>query len=770
MKDRKIALRIRRFIQSTLDTLQSNLRWRTISLVSLLVMFVIGTSLMFPSSKSFQFSNLKEGDVFTDKEIIAPFTFFINKSENEITLSRTIAAEEVPLVFRKVDSLETASIKTFADFFNAIETLREATLPDSLKFKKLQEVLNNNFVLIEYGNIEYLLTSPFVSEQQPDKKRSRNSVSDLDRFEQKLKRIFIDQYAIGILNKAPNEIPVYVKKLIVVTPDRETEANVGDFYNLENYKNIVLENLRNIFKEQELAVKIGYPILTSFLKPNLIYDETVTSERMQEAVSSVPLSKGIVLENERIVNTHEVITIEILEKLQSLASAKDEKEVVEGGLQRFLPVVGKLLTVSLALAFTLLFLSSSRPEIFLSLKKMLMIFIIFMFVIGITFFINSYSYSSNLKFLIPIALASMLLTIFFDNRTAFIGTVTLSIIIGAMRGNDFGIMVISMFVGSLSTFAVREIQARAWILKGIFYIAGAYFISIATIEFLKHSEIVDIWAMLGYGFINALLSSIFAFGFMVIFEQTFQMVTNSTLLELSDLNKPLLKQLAIRAPGSYHHSIMVGNLSEGAAETIGANALLARVGSYYHDIGKMEKPEYFVENQKGGKNPHDKLTPTMSCLILINHVKRGLEIAEEYGLPREIRDFISQHHGTNIIRFFYQKAIENNEDAEVDENSFRYPGPKPQTKETGIVMLADSIEAGSRSLKEPTVGRIRSMVSSIVNERLFEAELDECPLTLRDLSLVRESFVNTLTGMFHGRIEYPNQDLKIVRKPMKKSA
>jgi hypothetical protein len=213
---------------------------------------------------------------------------------------------------------------------------------------------------------------------------------------------------------------------------------------------------------------------------------------------------------------------------------------------------------------------------------------------------------------------------------------------------------------------------------------------------------------------------------------------------------------------------MVGNLSEAATEAIGGNALLARVASYYHDIGKMEKAEYFVENQKGGKNPHEKLTPSMSCLILINHVKRGLDLAHDYNLPKEIRDFIPEHHGTNIIRFFYEKAKESSDSVEINETDFRYLGPKPQTKETGIVMLADSVEAGSRSLKDPSVSRIRGMVNSFVHERLLDSELDECPLTTRDLNLIKESFVNTLTGMFHGRIEYPDQDKKPFGKGGKK--
>ncbi|MFQ5677429.1 MAG: HD family phosphohydrolase, partial [bacterium] len=388
---------------------------------------------------------------------------------------------------------------------------------------------------------------------------------------------------------------------------------------------------------------------------------------------------------------------------------------------------------------------------------------LFMMIVTITFLINQVELASP-QYLIPIAIVSMLLMIFFDARVAFIGTLTLSIIVGALMGNDFGITLICLFVGTIATFAVREIQARSWMIKGMLFISAGYVLSISAIELLQNIDFDDLGHFWLLGVTNGVLSPILAYGLMIIFEYVFGFITNSTLLELSDLNKPLLRQLAIRAPGTYHHSIMVGNLSEAAAEAIGGNALLARVASYYHDIGKMEKAEYFVENQKGGKNPHEKLTPNMSCLILINHVKRGLEIAGEYNLPREICDFISQHHGTNIIRFFYEKAKETSDGAEINEADFRYPGPKPQSKETGIVMLADAVEAGSRTLKNPTVSRIRSMVNSFVHERLLDSELDECPLTTKDLNQIKESFVITLAGMFHGRIEYPDQDKKLFGK------
>ncbi|MFQ5770604.1 MAG: HD family phosphohydrolase [bacterium] len=732
---------------------------------------------MFPYEPSFQFVNLKEGDVYIGKEIIAPFTFFINKSEEEYNRDKKLTAEKVPAIFVRVDSIEKVAIKNLEQFFEMVENIRNTVTPDSLKIRKLQDILYNYSIIIEKKNLPFLLIGRAIGDSQNKlsskrnrsnrrntKVKSEDTASEYEAFKRNTRRIITDIYTIGILNITPVTNSNQVKKISVISNGAEILEDFDNFFKFEEIEQVLLDKLRQTYSQREVAVKIGYQIINTFLQPNLIYNATETENRIQEAVAKVPLAKGTVLAKERIIDTHERITKETLEKLISLAQAIKEREAQESGIKRILPFAGKILITLLSLSFTVLFLFVSRPEIFYTVKKMIMIFIIFLVILFVTFLINRLSLSA---YLIPIAIASMLLTIFFDTRTAFIGTVTLSLLIGALRGNEFGIMIISLFVGTISTFTVREIQARSWILKGILSISGAYIFSIGTIEFIRLTSFMNIWEHWLYGIINGLLSPILTYGIMIIFEYIFKMTTDSTLLELSDLNKPLLRQLAIRAPGTYHHSIVVGNLAEAAAEAIDTNALLARVGAYYHDIGKMEKPEYFVENQKGGKNPHEKLTPSMSCLILINHVKRGLEIAEEYNLPKEIRNFIPQHHGCNLISFFYKKALEKNNGIEINEADFRYPGPRSQSKETGIVMLADGVEAASRTLKDPTVSRIRSMVNGIIQERLADSELDECPLTVKDLYLIRESFVNILTGIFHGRIEYPEQEKKFFRRRAK---
>lgn len=764
---------IHKFYNDSRQFLSGHPFWQYLPQMLMGVALVTLATLMFPHEQTYQFANLKERDVYVGDEIIAPFTFLINKSEEEYNNDKKVAAEKVPWVFNRIDSVQAGALKKFDDFFRQVDAIRASISSDSIRVRRLRELLNSQFIIMEEANLPILLSQS----KSPTSRKSRTQARDNEQrgelnyetFKRDLRRILVDVYSIGVINERTDAIPEHVAKISLITDGREIIDDLKSVYRLDTVERVVLdEKLRQTYPESEVAVKIGYAIVTAFLSPNLIYDQTTTEQRIAEAVNNVPLAKGTVLEKERIVDKHERVTAEILEKLNSLAQARAEREQQEGGIKVILPYIGRVFILSLSLSFTAIFLFVSRWRTFRNVKKMFMLTLVLVLILGFTFLINRIGFSAY-KYLIPVSIASMLLAIFFDTRTAFISTVSLSLIIGALRGNEFGIVLISMFVGTISTLSVRKIHTRAWMLKGIVYIVGSYLFAITALEFLRNPDQFN-WMDLLYGTLNGILSPILAYGLMIIFEYVFQATTDSTLLELLDLNKPVMRQLAISTPGTYHHSVMVGILSEVAAESIGANALLAKVGSYYHDIGKMEMAEYFVENQKGGKNPHDRLAPSMSCLILINHVKRGLEIAEEYNLPQEIRDFIAQHHGTNLIVFFYNKALENSDGAEINESDFRYPGPRPKSKETGIVMLADAVEAGSRTLKDPTVSRIRSLVSSLIQERLSDGELDECPLTVRDLKVIQESFVNNLTGIFHGRIEYPHQHRRLFGKNVKKTS
>jgi putative nucleotidyltransferase with HDIG domain len=419
-----------------------------------------------------------------------------------------------------------------------------------------------------------------------------------------------------------------------------------------------------------------------------------------------------------------------------------------------IPEGGRALLVAWALGVMGLYLYYRRDQLYSQISNLVLMALILFLVLFLGNLVGRFNVS---EYLIPLAMAPMLLTVFFDAQVGFVGTVSLGMMLAGLRGHEFVLIFTGMITGIAGVLAVRRVRARTWMLKATFYLAAAYLAGVLTVAALHYSPWSRVLENLAYSLLNALICPILTYGVMVILEYLFDVTTDATLLELSDLNRPLLRELALRAPGTYYHSILVGTLSEAAAEAIGANSLLARVGSYYHDLGKIEKSEYFVENQKGGKNPHEKLAPSMSCLVIINHVKRGVEIAESNGLPKELRDFITQHHGTNLVTFFYNKAKERGADVDEEDSNFRYPGPKPQTKETGIVMLADAVEATTRAFRDPSVSRIRNIVNQIVAERFTSGQLDECPLTLRDLNQIKFSFERTITGIFHGRVPYSDE-------------
>lgn len=729
------------------------LHWKYLPQTLIALSLVLLVTLLFPRGKSFKFADLKQGDVYVGREIIAPFTFSVKKTSEEYEADVQAARERVLPVFVRVDSVAQRQLRRIENFFVALDSIAMSGQPDSAKIDRATDLLNRYGIVTSAAEVRRLVTGAGASSLDA-KKPTR---IDLARLSRELIQIARDLYGTGILDKRPSSFPGYVQRIEVGDAPHE----LVEFFDLEGVKRAALEKLRQQHSADPDHVRIGYQILVTFLHPNVLYDEEETQRRIKEAIARVPIAKGTVLEKERIIGSNERITTAHLEKLRSLAEEMARQEAGAGRLRAALPIIGRLFIVLSALSILAVFLYMGRRHVLEDPKRVLMIAILLAFVAGVAYLVNRAGMS---EFLIPVTIASMLFTIFFDTRVGFLGTVTLALLIGAMRGNEYSITMVSIFVGTVAVLSVSRVRSRVWLFKALISIAAGYVWAISAIDFVRHSPFSQIAQHWFYGALNGFLSPILTYGLMVIFEYVFDITTDATLLELSDLNKPLLRDLAMTAPGTYHHSIVVGNLAETAAEKIGANSLLTRVGVYYHDIGKMEMPEYFVENQKGGRNPHDRLAPSMSALILINHVKRGLEIAEHHGLPKEIRDFIAQHHGTSLIVFFFNKAQELGNGSEVDETRFRYPGPRPRTKETGIVMLADSVEAAARTLKEPSVGRIRSMVNAIVQEKFNDNQFAECPLTFRDLTLIKESFVNMLTGIYHARIEYPEQEKKFFQK------
>ena len=436
-----------------------------------------------------------------------------------------------------------------------------------------------------------------------------------------------------------------------------------------------------------------------------------------------------------------------------------------------LPLLGICLLVGFLLGSLYLYILTLQPVAVRQPKSLFLLASVILLSVGVTRFFLFLSHSvhqalpnvpvSALEYSVPVALGGLLLAVLFNSRLAFAGALAISILTSLLASAELRFFLHS-FVGSLTAiFALVGQKSRATLLKAGALVGLANLYSIVAWSFLSGAT-----GSLGFdllcGLINGLFVAILALGLLPLFEYLFQVATDFRLIELCSMNHPLLKQMILKAPGTYHHSMVVGTLAEAAGEAIGANTLLCRVGAYYHDIGKMTKPLYFVENQTDSKDLHGKLRPSLSSLVIVSHVKAGVELGRAYGLPTAVVEMIPQHHGTRLVTFFYDKAKKSQDPdmGEVQEEEFRYPGPKPQTKEAAILMLSDAVEAASRTLTERTQGRFQGLVGNIVNTIFTDGQLNECELTLRELHLIEESFVRVLLGIYHHRVDYPGFDFE----------
>jgi putative nucleotidyltransferase with HDIG domain len=506
---------------------------------------------------------------------------------------------------------------------------------------------------------------------------------------------------------------------------------------------------------------IALELAEHFLKPNLTFNKDETQERKVKAREKVKPVYFQIKRGEVILRAGDRVQEEHLLKIKALRKAQERTHLlailIGMGLLTFL-ILGSLYQFStqnirkIALSQKdLLFFSTALLGIIALLK----LFQLSTDILGGEFFSIP---SSSYLYLFPIAMGAMLVRIVLNSEVAIVFTLLVSYFSAAMMGNQLFYFIFT-FVGSvIGAHKVARCEQRSILLKAGVTVGGINILMILSYHLLSGNLFkITLLSDLMMGFLGGVFASVLVLGIAPIIESVFSYTTDIKLLELANMDHPILKDLILQAPGTYHHSIIVGSLVETAAKSIAANPLLARVSAYYHDIGKLKKPLYFIENVAGGENKHDHLTPTMSSLILISHVKDGVEMARENRLGERIGHIIQQHHGTSLISYFYQKAKEkeNPEMESMNEKDFRYPGPKPQTKEAGIVMLADSVEAASRALTDPTPSRIKSLVQRITNNIFLDGQLEECELTLKDLQKIEESFNRILTAIFHQRIDYP---------------
>ena len=536
--------------------------------------------------------------------------------------------------------------------------------------------------------------------------------------------------------------------LTAIDKGYEKQIEEDNSEDIAEAKTIVDDYLSSQELESNIEV-ILREMCESQIKANYFFDQSKTDEAVKEALKSV--SKVMIKKNQTIVKEGEPITQQQINILTELGLVGED--LSKDYIYTYIILAFFVLFV---LGMQYMYLKKEKKEILIDTKLVFLILLL-----NLLSVISARVFTFVSLFIIPIACAPILMTVFLDSKISIVINSLNLLFVTVIVGFDPQVILIGIVSTIVSSTTLKKISQRNDILYSTVYVAAAVAVVILSSGILLSNNIKQILLDVILAVFGAFISGILAMGLLPFLESSFSLVTNMKLLELSNPNNPLLKRLLMEAPGTYHHSVMVANLAEVAAEEVGANPMLVRVGAYYHDVGKIKRPFFFGENQLGGTNPHDKISPTLSTTIIISHVKDGLELAKEYDIPKVVSDMIVQHHGTTLVKYFYYTLKNSSENPdEIREEDFRYPGPKPQSKEAAIIMMADSVEAAVRSIQEPTLEKIEDMVNNIVKDKMNSNQLNECDLTFRELEVIKACFLRVLKGIYHHRIEYPTEKIK----------
>jgi putative nucleotidyltransferase with HDIG domain len=548
-------------------------------------------------------------------------------------------------------------------------------------------------------------------------------------------------YDHGIFQNMPQS-----RATVVVKNNEAQPIAPNDYQNVELAKKAVTEYLSdaNSYGADRLS-----GIIRNNLKANLFYDNVLTESALNDELSKISYTRGEVDQGKLIISKGEIVENEDFKVLSSLRD-EYESELWMGSNYYFI-LLGYTILVALVLIMLFLFLKRYRSDIFLNNNKVTFIFFnILLMVVATTLMVKHYE---NFVYMVPLCILPLVLKNFFDARLGLFVHVLTVLILGFVVPNSFEYIFLQIIAGIVTILTASELYKRANLFISVGQITLIYIVGYFAFHAIHEGNLDNIeWVLFGVFVLNGLLT-LFAQPLIYMFEKVFGLVSDVSLLELSDTNSKLLKELSDKAPGTFHHSLQVANLAEAAANEIGANAMLVRVGALYHDIGKMENPTYFTENQITNVNPHDDLPPKESAKIIIDHVIKGIEIARKNNVPDRVIDFIRTHHGTTLVYYFFKKQQELDKDA--DPANFKYPGPVPFSKETAILMMSDAVEAASKSLKNPTYGIIDAFVEKIVKGQMQADQFLNANITLKEIEMVKKVLKQKLTNIYHLRVEYP---------------
>ncbi|MBC8307712.1 MAG: HDIG domain-containing protein [Pelagibacterales bacterium] len=558
---------------------------------------------------------------------------------------------------------------------------------------------------------------------------------------QQTKEILNKIYEPGLVNYS---IELEADSVFLISKINKSKIRYDELNKTNDYKidSIIYNSLEDSFQL--------HAFLRDILIADVVFDKETTNSNLNKLLNQISHTKGLVSNGVRIISRGEIVDADKFGILNSL-KMKFESQLWSKSNFNWI-TLGYSIIVGITLFFLLLFLKKNRISIYLNNTKITFVFLIILIFISIT--IAVFKYQPDYIYVVPLCSIPLLLRAFFDSRLGLFVHVLTLLILGFIVPNNFEFLFLHTIAGIITILTPSDLYQRANLFVSVSIITSVYILSYFSISIIANGDISYIDLNIPLLFIFNGLATLFVHPLIYIFEKIFGLVSDVSLLELTNTNSKLLKELSEKAPGTFYHSLAVSNLAEAVATQISANVMLVRVGALYHDIGKMNNPNYFIENQSNSFNPHNELEPLESSNIIKDHISNGIEIAKRNRLPDRVIDFIRTHHGTSMIKFFYDKAIKSKVDS--NESDFRYSGPKPFSKETAIVMMADSIEAASKSIKEPNVKLIENFVDKIINTQIEDNQFENCNITLEELNFTKKILKEKLNNIYHLRVEYPD--------------
>ncbi|MDR6785218.1 putative nucleotidyltransferase with HDIG domain [Pedobacter africanus] len=666
----------------------------------MMVLSVIIITAFLPKQPRFRYE-FEKGTIWKSKDLVSPFSFAILKTTPQVTIDKKDALDNVLPIYKFNKELINVVEEAYSNEFDV--KWRTNAFPENEK----QSYRQSSFKLLEFIYNKGIIALNV-------KHQKGNNVG----------------YDFSLLN---NNISKTVN-----TQDVFTVPSALKYYK-DNFRAVDL-------KIKDMIVNL----VEDHLQPNIVFDEKLTGIVQNSTVSSLSTTRGMVQKGELIISKDNVIDDEAYQKLLSFKEAYEAQTKTIGDSK--LVYFGQILLVGFIVSLLMVFLKLFRKDIFADNRQLSLILLV------ITTMLLTLTWAIKLNlpsiYYIPFCIVPIIIRILFDTRLALYLHLLVVLISGFFVANSFEFVFYQVTSGMVAIYSIRNLIKREQLLLSALFILSAYFISFLGIALLREGSLIQIEWVNFVPFIVSVLLSLLAYPLIYAFEKMFGITSDVALIELTNTNNKLLRELAFKAPGTFQHSLQVANLAEAAIFKIGGNSLLVRAGALYHDIGKIENPQYFIENQNTALSPHDKLPYEQSAQIIIKHVHKGIEITRRHQLPESVIDFIRTHHGNTRVDYFYQSFLKNSPEKFVDENIFRYPGPIPFSKETGVLMLADSVEAASRSLKNPDAQSINDLVERIIDYKLEQNQLDSCDITLKDLETIKLIFKTMLMSIYHVRIDY----------------